>query len=89
MRDDIKNDIARIIEEDVIKYLELEIKSSDNPKLKNVLEQFKRKEINAQEVLYKLNEMKEFELSKKLFNMINVHQKNFNHIVSIIGRTFL
>lgn len=88
MSDDFKNDVAKIIEDDVIKYLELEIKSSEKPHLKNVLEEFKQKKINTQDILYKLNEMKEFELSKKLFNMIHVHQKNYSHIISIIGRTF-
>lgn len=89
MSEDIKNKVAKIIENDVIKYLELEVKSVDKPEVEKILKAYKKKKINTQDVLHKLNELEEFELAKKLFNMINVHQKNYHHIISMIGRTLL
>lgn len=86
MNEDIKHEVTKIIEDDVIKYMELAIKSEAKPETKAILEEFKLKKINMQEVLFKLNEIKEFELSKKLYNMINMHQKNYHHIIGSIGR---
>lgn len=87
MNEDFKNEVAKIIEEDVIKYLQLEIKSANRPEIETILEEYKKKQMNTQDVLYRLNEIKEYELARKLYNMIHVHQKNYHHIISIIGKT--